>query len=237
MERVSTGIKDLDARLDGGYPTGRSILVIGESGSGKTLLCLHFIKQACIDGRKCIYVATEEIAEDLVMQSESIGCSLQEYLETGLLTIRRVYEKRAQNVEDILEFGIEEIDSKRCSLLDLAKELDNGCEVAVIDNIGVFALHMSPHEFRAQMDALNYCIHNKGVTSLLVMDEHANTHTGQIAAYSTYGTIKLGVVENPYTNKKERYLEIIKMRNTPINLQPILFDITDQGITFLGDNN
>jgi KaiC/GvpD/RAD55 family RecA-like ATPase len=233
MERISTGINGLDERLAGGYPTGRSILIIGESGSGKTLLCLHFIKQACKDGRKCIYIATEEAAEDLLSQSESIDQSLQKYFDSGILTIKRVYEKRAEEVEHILELGIEEIDSKRTSLIDVAKDLKSDCQTVVIDNIGVFALHMSPYEFRAQMDALTYHLNKKQITALLVMDEYANQYTGQIASYSTYGTIHLGITENPYTNKRERYLEIKKMRNTPIDPQPLLFDITNHGITLL----
>ncbi len=234
MERISTGIEALDTRLDGGYPAGKSVLIIGESGSGKTLLCLHFIKQACVDGRKCTYIATEEDAEDLILQSESINCNLMEYYDSGLLNISRVYEKFTQEIKEVIELGIEEIDSKRCNLIDLVKELGDDCEVAVIDNLGVLALHMSPHEFRAQIDTLNYYMNKRKITTLLVMDEHADKYTGNIAAYSTYGVIKLGVSENPYTNKKERYLEIKKMRNTPINLQPMLFDITNDGITFIG---
>jgi len=36
-ERVPTGIQGLDALIEGGFPKGRSILVTGEPGTGKTI--------------------------------------------------------------------------------------------------------------------------------------------------------------------------------------------------------
>jgi len=46
MERISTGVDGLDALIQG-YPKGKTFLVSGEAGAGKTILALHFFLNAC----------------------------------------------------------------------------------------------------------------------------------------------------------------------------------------------
>jgi KaiC/GvpD/RAD55 family RecA-like ATPase len=43
MDRVSTGIPEIDKFIGGGYPKGKSVLITGSAGSGKTIVAIHFI--------------------------------------------------------------------------------------------------------------------------------------------------------------------------------------------------
>ena len=43
LERISTGTPGLDSLIEGGIPKGSTILVAGNSGTGKTILCSQFI--------------------------------------------------------------------------------------------------------------------------------------------------------------------------------------------------
>jgi len=43
MDRVSTGIEELDRKLSGGYPVNKVTLITGIAGSGKTIFGIHFI--------------------------------------------------------------------------------------------------------------------------------------------------------------------------------------------------
>jgi len=56
MESLSTGIEGLDLMIDGGYPKGRSVLITGPPGSGKTILGLQFLHRSCADGKKCVMI-------------------------------------------------------------------------------------------------------------------------------------------------------------------------------------
>jgi len=67
MERVPTGIDELDVKLSGGYPKGKAILVTGAPGAGKTIFGIHFLYKACMDGRMCVDIATEEPPEDILL--------------------------------------------------------------------------------------------------------------------------------------------------------------------------
>jgi len=51
--RLSTGIHDLDLMIEGGVPEGFFVAVVGEPGTGKTILSMHFIHQGILDGDKC----------------------------------------------------------------------------------------------------------------------------------------------------------------------------------------
>jgi KaiC/GvpD/RAD55 family RecA-like ATPase len=44
-KRIPTGIPGLDPMIEGGFPVGKSYLVTGEPGSGKTIFCMQYILQ------------------------------------------------------------------------------------------------------------------------------------------------------------------------------------------------
>jgi len=85
-ERVSSGIPDLDAMLEGkGYYRGSSILVSGTSGSGKSSTAAHFAEQTCREGKRCLYVAFEESQAQAVRNMGSVGIDLETPIKKGLL--------------------------------------------------------------------------------------------------------------------------------------------------------
>ena len=73
MKRISSGIPELDERIGGGYLAGRVLLITGDTGTGKTTFTIHFLHRACLEGKKCILVATEELPEDILVSSEMMG--------------------------------------------------------------------------------------------------------------------------------------------------------------------
>lgn len=86
-ERVTTGISGLDRLLEGGYPKGRSILVTGDPGTGKTILSLQFLIEGLNRGEKGIYVAADEGPNDILEQAASLGWDLEKHVERNELAI------------------------------------------------------------------------------------------------------------------------------------------------------
>ena len=85
-ERVSSGIRDLDAMLEGrGYYKGSSILVSGMSGSGKSTVAAHFANSICQSGQRCIYFAMEESPHQIIRNMRSIGLDLEKWVDRKLL--------------------------------------------------------------------------------------------------------------------------------------------------------
>src|ERR671918_2916109 len=86
-ERVSTGITGLDRILEGGFPKGRSVLVTGEPGTGKTIMALQFLADGLAHGEKGIYVAADEGPLDIMEQAASIGWDFEKFVEQKQLAI------------------------------------------------------------------------------------------------------------------------------------------------------
>jgi circadian clock protein KaiC len=88
-DRISSGIKDLDAMLEGkGFYKGSSILVSGTSGSGKSTLAAHFANETCRSGKRVLYVAFEESSAQVTRNMRSVGINLTQYIKKGLLQFR-----------------------------------------------------------------------------------------------------------------------------------------------------
>ena len=191
MERVPTGIDELDVKLSGGYPQGKAILVTGAPGAGKTIFGIHFLYKACMDGRRCVDIATEESPEDILVQAEMLGLDLRPYLDNKQLAIERVLETRTESTEmaSQLGFGFE---TTEMDLLERAKMLSDDIDVVVIDNIGVFALDLNIKEFRDKIDA-NKAGSDVFLFGILSLGEIASTGDKYIELYNK--TVVVGMVE------------------------------------------
>jgi KaiC/GvpD/RAD55 family RecA-like ATPase len=158
-----------------------------------------------------------------------IGLDLARYYDNGQLIIGRVFESRANKSKQVTKYGFAQ-EGLEIELSQLADYVPDSTGVAVIDNIGVFTLRSTAQDFRDQFDALNFALNRKGCTTAFIMDESAYLTTNQVADYSVYGSVRLLVKENLYTDKVERYLTIPKMRSTDVMPDLTVFEITPDGI-------
>jgi len=83
-ERVSTGVDGLDRMLSGGIYKGSTMLVMGESGTGKTTSALQFLVRGAASKDKVLFVSYEESPEELIRHGRSFGWKLEELIETRL---------------------------------------------------------------------------------------------------------------------------------------------------------
>ena len=73
QDRLSTGVPGFDEVLHGGLIPGRAYLVRGQSGTGKTILGLHFLKAGTEAGEKPLYITLGEPAEQVRTNAEVLG--------------------------------------------------------------------------------------------------------------------------------------------------------------------
>lgn len=76
VEKRATGIEGLDAMTGGGLPAGRPCLLVGEPGSGKTLLALNILANGLARGEAGIFVAFEESADEVLANSAAFPWGL-----------------------------------------------------------------------------------------------------------------------------------------------------------------
>ena len=87
-ERVSTGVRDLDAMLGGGgLYRGSTVLISGTAGSGKSSLSAQIAQASAERGERCLYFSFEESSAQIVRNMRSIGLRLDRQLKAGNLRI------------------------------------------------------------------------------------------------------------------------------------------------------
>ncbi|MEM2127496.1 MAG: KaiC domain-containing protein, partial [Candidatus Bathyarchaeia archaeon] len=136
VERLSTGIEALDKMLLGGIPRGFSVAVTGEPGTGKTILCLHFIARGIAEGDRCIYVTTEESRDSIIAQASQFGFDFSKAIKEGRLIIIDAL----MGTEDqwtIKSLSVEELVNK---VIEAKKALGYGRARLVIDSLSAFWL-------------------------------------------------------------------------------------------------
>jgi circadian clock protein KaiC len=71
IEWIDIGVAGLDEFIPG-LPKGDAILVRGEPGSGKTILCLQFLYTGAKNGEKCLYISTDEDPKSVIRTGAEI---------------------------------------------------------------------------------------------------------------------------------------------------------------------
>jgi len=133
---LSTGVPELDMMLEGGIPKGFTVAVTGEPGTGKTILCMHFIAQGVRDGDKCIYVTTEESRESIITQAKQFGFNFSEAVANKKLIIIDAL-MGARDEWSLQSLDIEDLVSK---VIGAKKALGYGEARLVIDSLSAFWL-------------------------------------------------------------------------------------------------
>lgn len=83
--RVQSGVPVLDELLDGGIPAASATLVMGGTGTGKTLLGLHFITEGARRGEPGVLFTLEETVDQLRAIGDAFGFDLTGLEKRGLL--------------------------------------------------------------------------------------------------------------------------------------------------------
>lgn len=226
-KRVSTGISELDALLDGGFRRGKIYLVLGEPGTGKTIFALQFLYQALQDGEKALYVAIDEKPTDLVEQATSLGWDLSPHIERKNLLILDASALIISRVSDI---------SAKNDLQKITVELNNhivksGATRVVIDPVGPL-IHAadSPSKVQDQARMLIASLQKNPETTTLVTSQSLGRSTRGIEEYLVTGTLVLEL--ELAKSRFVRTITIEKMRSTPLDPAQYLFRIVPQkGIT------
>ena len=66
----------MDEILGGGFPKGRTILVVGSPGSGKTILAIQFLRAGAVNGERSIYITFDERPEQVKENVSAFGWDL-----------------------------------------------------------------------------------------------------------------------------------------------------------------
>jgi circadian clock protein KaiC len=219
--RAGFDIPPLDAMLRGGIPIGQTCLVAGSSGTGKTLLALHFIMAGARRGEASVMVAFEERPQEHVRKAASFGWDLQTLQDEGqlrMLSLRPV-DLSVDEVLGEIQQAVTAIDARR----------------VVINSVSGFELAISvseKEEFQEGLYRLVANLTNRGITVLLtteISDLFGNVRI------TTYGVsfIADNILLMRYAeidSALHKALAIVKMRTSDHDKELRQYRIDEHGI-------
>ena len=116
--KAPTGITGLDEITGGGLPHGRTTLLVGGPGSGKTILALQFLVHGAQDCKEPgIFVAFEETPKRIVANAEGFGWKLTE------LQRKKLYFMDAQPNPALIQSGAFDLSGMLAALEAQVKEM------------------------------------------------------------------------------------------------------------------
>ncbi len=88
VQKIRTSIEGFDDIGHGGLPIGRTTIVSGTSGTGKTLLAVQFLYNGIhYFDEPGVFVTFEESPADIIKNAQSFGWNLQQSIDEGKLFI------------------------------------------------------------------------------------------------------------------------------------------------------
>ena len=107
LAKGPTGIAGLDEITGGGLPRGRTSLVCGGTGTGKTLLGAEFLVRGARDlGEPGVFMSFAETTEELRRNVASLGFDLDGLERGGLVSLDHVGMQRTE-IEETGEYDLE----------------------------------------------------------------------------------------------------------------------------------
>jgi len=87
FDYASTGIPELDKALGGGFIRGKTYLVAGETGAGKTIFSLQFLLTGALyHNEPGVYIAIDEPTDQLLKGLKRFGWDVTELVKSKMLT-------------------------------------------------------------------------------------------------------------------------------------------------------
>jgi circadian clock protein KaiC len=90
LNKLQTGVPGLDVLTLGGIPEGRSTLIAGKSGTGKTVISLQIAAHLARQGVKTILLAVEETPEDMQDSGDALGLGISALVKEQRLVFANI---------------------------------------------------------------------------------------------------------------------------------------------------
>lgn len=163
LQKTPTGIEGLDEITNGGLPTGRTSLVCGSAGSGKTVLGMEFLVHGIVDyAEPGVFMAFEETEKDLTQNVASFGYDLEKLQAEGKLAIDHVFIERSE-IEETGEYDLEGLFIRLGNAVDTIK-----AKRVVLDTIEVLFAGLSNQSIiRAELRRLFRWLKDRGLTAIV----------------------------------------------------------------------
>lgn len=232
LPKAPTGIAGLDEVTGGGLPRGRSTLICGSAGSGKTVFAMEFLVHGAVKfGEPGVFMSFEEPAGDLAQNVASLGFDLPDLVARKRLAIDHVRLERGE-IEETGEYDLEGIFVRLGHAIDSVK-----ARRVVLDTIeSLFAGLSNASILRAEFRRLFQWLKDRGVTAIITAERGEGTLTRHgLEEYVSDAVILLD--HRVHDQTSTRRLRIVKYLGSMHGTNEYPFLIDQDGISMLPETS
>lgn len=233
VRMIKTGIPGFDSISGGGIKEGRSLILCGPPGSGKTTFGLQFIYLG-IDhfDESGVYISLSQALKEIKEDSKSFGWDLQDKISKDkllMVDVRPFVVKEDEIDKDDSLYRGEEIPFEHLTKVILSSVKRINAKRIVIDSISVLLMqYEDKFSMRQGLQAMIQTFEDYGLTSILISEEYNNEEM-PIEWYVGSGIIQL---QNKVKLEAfERTIQILKLRGSEHSKKIHLIQINSDGIS------
>jgi len=223
IQRISTGIPNLDELVEGSFPSEGMILLAGLPGSGKTILSTQFMYSSATKyGARGVYVCFAETKDDFLRNALRFGWDFERLDKEKRVAVLDLAVTREAGLQSNLDTIMETMTSLQ------AKRL-------VIDPFSAISMALKePIDIRVMAHLLYKFLKKAQCVAILVSEQHwGSIAIGDgVTEFLADGVIHLETYFD-MNNALRRRLRILKMRGTNHTKIPHEYEIRDDGFKIL----
>lgn len=223
-----TGIRGLDEITFGGLPKGRTTLVAGSAGSGKTLIATEFLVRGAMEyNENGVFMAFEETDRELMTNVHSLGFPLDDLVKQKKIVIDYVHIDPAE-IEETGEYDLEGL------FIRLGHAIDSiGAKRVVLDTLeSLFSGFSNPAILRAELRRLFRWLKERNITAIITGERGDSSITRQ--GLEEYVSACVIVLDHRVSEETStRRLRVVKYRGSMHGTNEYPFIIDENGFSIL----
>ncbi|AMN38632.1 circadian clock protein KaiC [Rhodoplanes sp. Z2-YC6860] len=212
LERVRTGVDAFDELVMGGLPRGRTTVVGGTPGSGKTIFATQFLAHGVTKyGENGVLVTFEEPPRDIEANMRGFGWDLATWRKEGRLAV----VDASPPANDELVIGDFDLAGLLARILHAAKSVN--AKRVVLDSLTQLFDHFigDPKMLRRELFRIADALKKTGLTVLMTAER--SSEYGEVTRHRLEEFIADNVVilrNVLQREKRRRTIEVLKMRGS-----------------------
>src|ERR1700685_4453642 len=228
LQKAPTGIRGLDEITLGALPQGRTTIVCGGPGCGKTMLGIEFLVRGALEfDEPGVLMAFEETPEDIATNVASLGFDIEDLAAKKKLFLDYI----SVEPSEIAETGDYDLEALFIRLQNAVETI--GAKRVMFDTVeALFTGFANPAILRAEFRRLFRWLKDRGLTTILTAERGDSTLTRQ--GLEEYVSDCVILLDHRITDQvSTRRLRIVKYRGTAHGTNEYPFLIDEDGFSVL----
>jgi circadian clock protein KaiC len=228
LEKTPTGIPGFDEISEGGLPKGRTSIVCGGAGCGKTMFGIEFLVRGALEyNEPGVLMAFEETPEDIARNVASLGFDIQDLADKKKLFLDYV-SVEPREIQESGDYDLEGLFIRLQSAVDAV-----GAKRVMFDTIeAIFSGFSNTGTLRAEFRRLFRWLKDRGLTTIITAERGEGTLTRH--GLEEYVSDCVILLDHRIKDQiSARRLRIIKYRGTKHGTDEYPFLIDERGMSIL----